>query len=140
MEFLKGIAGVGPRPLLAAYALSVTAWLGDAVLVCACSMALGVNLAPPAAIAIAVGAALGTALPAAGGYLGTYELGAVAMGSLVGTPPETILAIAVLAHVFAVVPVALLGTVAVVRMGVRFDATAIGRPSRTPSDTVAGRP
>jgi hypothetical protein len=140
VQFLEGIGGLGPRPLLGAYGLSVLAWFGDAALVWACGMALGVELGLPAAIAIAVGAALGTALPAAGGYLGTYELGAVAIGTLAGTPPDTILAIAVLAHVFAVVPVALLGVAAVVRMGVRFDATSIGRPGSTTTDARVGRP
>lgn len=140
VQFLDGIAGVGPRPLLAAFGLSLVAWMGDVALFWACGQALGVEVALPAAIAIAVGAALGTALPAAGGYLGTYELGAVAMGTLAGIPADTILAIAVLAHVFAVVPVALLGVAAVVRMGVRFDATAIGRPGPAGTNAPAGRP
>jgi hypothetical protein len=137
-QFLVGISGVGPRPLLSAYALSAVAWMGDVALVWACGQALDVGLSLPAAIAIAVGAALGTALPAASGYLGTYELGAVTIGSLAGTAPDTILAIAVVAHVLAVVPIALLGIVAVIRMGVRFQwsdphgaaEAAAARPAR----------
>jgi uncharacterized protein (TIRG00374 family) len=129
VHFLVGVAGVRARTSLAAFALSALAWLGDVLLVWACARAIGVDLALPAAVAIAVGAALGTALPAASGYLGTYELGAVALGSFAGVPPDTVLAVAVLAHVFAVLPMALVGVAAVARMGVRFEVPGRGQPA-----------
>jgi hypothetical protein len=126
-HLLAGIASIGLRASMATFALSALAWSGDVVLMWACARAIGVDLGLLAAVAIAVGAALGTAVPAASGYLGTYELGAVALGSLAGTAPETILAIAVVAHVLAVVPVALLGFITVSRTGWRITADALGR-------------
>ncbi len=116
-DFLRGLAGIGPRVAGIVLALSAIAWLGDIALMWASGRALGIELSAEAAIAIAVGAALGTAIPAASGYIGTYEIGAVAIGSLAGTPPETVLAIAVVAHVLAVVPVALLGAAVVAGTG-----------------------
>ncbi len=116
-DFLRGLGGIGPRAAATAITLSAIAWLGDIALMWAAARALGFELSAEATIAIAVGAALGTAIPAASGYIGTYEIGAVAIGSLAGTPPESILAIAVVAHVLAVVPVALLGAVVVAGTG-----------------------
>ena len=135
VQFLDGIGGVGVGASAAAFGLSVLAWMGDVAVVWACARALGLELPLAAVVAIAVGAALGTALPAAGGYLGTYELGAVALGTLAGIAPDTVLAIAVLAHVFAVLPVALLGLLAVARMGVRFEGPALDRTPGTPAGT-----
>lgn len=123
-HFLGGIAAVDRRSFAGALLLSAMAWLGDVTTFWACARALGVDLGLPAVATIAVGAALGTALPAASGYLGTYELGAVAIGSIAGTNPDSILAIAVLAHVVAVVPIALVGMVSAVRLGVRFTMPA----------------
>ena len=127
VQFFGAVGRIGARTSLLAYGLSVLAWMGDVGLVWICARALGFELSAPAAVAISLGAALGTALPAASGYLGTYELGAVALGTLVGTPSETVLAIAVLAHVFAIIPFALLGLVAVLSVGV----TAL-KPSTEP--------
>ena len=130
-QFLAGVSSLGLRAACAGLVLSGAAWAGDIAIIWACAQAIGVELAIPAAIAIAVGAVLGTALPASGGYVGTYELGAVALGSLAGVAPDTILAVAVLAHVLAVVPVALFGAIAAMRMGVSAHATSVGRPTVT---------
>jgi hypothetical protein len=77
----------------------------------------------PAAVAIGLGGALGTALPAAPGYLATYELGAVTLGSLAGVPRETVLPVAILTHVLGVTILAAAGGVALGRVSslVRLD-------------------
>ncbi len=122
-DFLAGIVGVGLRASSLALVLSAVAWFGDVALMWAAARSLGIDLPLSAAVAIAVGAALGTALPAASGYLGTYEVGAVALGSFAGTAPDTVLAIAIVAHVFAVVPVALLGAITVASSGLPLSRT-----------------
>ncbi|MCI0584768.1 MAG: flippase-like domain-containing protein [Chloroflexi bacterium] len=132
-DFLDSVAAVGLRASFMVVALSGLAWLGDVALMWAAGRALGIELGLAAAVAIAVGAALGTALPAAGGYIGTYEAGAVAVGVLAGTPPDAALAIAVVAHVLAVVPVALLGAVAVAWTGLPLDRTGEAAAGPSPA-------
>ena len=128
IQFLTSLAGIRPSTGAMAFGISVLAWSGDAVLFWSCARAVGVDLGPADAMAIAIGAALGTALPAASGYIGTYELGVVALASIVGVGSETALAIAVLAHFLAIVPMALVGLAYTVRTGVRW-----GLPGASPA-------
>jgi len=133
-EFLDAIARLPVHVMLGAIALSAVAWLGDSTLVWFVGRSLGIELPFTAAVAIGAGAALGTALPAAPGYLGTYELGAVAGGLAVGVPAESALAIALVLHVLVVIPISLAGAVAAIRMSVKLDVaqwTRAARPSPT---------
>ena len=106
---LGALSGRGRLSMLSALILSALAGMG----------AVGADLSLGAALAIAVGAALASALPAAGGYLGTYELGAVAFGGMAGVPSSTALAVALVSHAFAVLPLALAGVIVVLRGGLR---------------------
>ena len=137
VQFLESIGGVGIRAAVGSFALSLLAWMGDVTVVWACAQALGVHLPFAAVVPIAVGAALGTALPAASGYLGTYELGAVTFGTMTGTAPDTVLSIALLAHVLAVVPVACAGLVAALRMGVKLEMPTLDRQEAAASGAPA---
>ena len=139
-HFLSGVGGIGLRTATAGLAASALAWTGDIAVVWSCARAIGVDLSLAAATAIAVGAVLGTAVPAAGGYVGTYELGAVAFGSLAGTSSDTILAVALLSHVFAVIPMGLVGIAAMLRMGVRLDLRSASGTTWASADGGAGRP
>jgi len=132
-QFLASLAGIRLSVATLVFGLSAVAWIGDAVLFWSCARAVGVDLAPTNAMVIAIGAALGTALPAASGYVGTYELGVVTLASLVGIGSETALAVALLAHVLAIVPMTLLGLAYTVRTGVRWglsDASPAWRATR----------
>jgi uncharacterized protein (TIRG00374 family) len=122
-DFLGAVAAIPARVMGSAAALSILAWLGDATLVLLVARALGFELDPAAALAIGLGGALGTALPAAPGYLATYELGAVTLGSLAGVPADTVLPIALLTHLIGVGVLALAGAVALGRVSgsVRLD-------------------
>jgi glycosyltransferase 2 family protein len=123
-QFLRSVAAIPPRVIAGAAALSALAWLADTVLVLLVSRALQLEIPVAAAVAIGLGGALGTALPAAPGYLATYELGAVALGSLAGVPRETVLPLAILTHLIGVTVLAAAGAVALGRLGglVRLDA------------------
>jgi glycosyltransferase 2 family protein len=123
-QFLRSVAAIPPRVIAGAAALSALAWLADTMLVLLVSRALQLEIPVAAAVAIGLGGALGTALPAAPGYLATYELGAVALGSLAGVPRETVLPLAILTHLIGVTVLAAAGAVALGRLGglVRLDA------------------
>ena len=94
----------------------------------------GIAVSPGTAVLIAAGAAVGAALPAAAGYLGTYELGAVTMAAFAGVPADEALQIALLAHAIAVLPLAVVGLVAVVVMVI------VPRGPRATDDPSAVRP
>jgi uncharacterized protein (TIRG00374 family) len=114
--FLRAVAAIPLRVVGGAVALSVAAWLADTTIVLLVSRSLGIELGVPAALAIGLGGALGTALPAAPGYLATYELGAVALGSLAGVPRETVLPLAILTHLVGVTVLAVSGAFALGRV------------------------
>ena len=120
VRFLGAIAAAWLPALAAGYLLSVIAWLGDGLLVWACATSLGIPLSLPEAMAIGVGAALATILPSAGGYVGTYELGVLAAGSVFGVPAPELLSLALVAHLMAVVPLALIGAVVVAKVGLEW--------------------
>lgn len=114
-SFLHSVAAIPVTSAAGAAALSAVAWLADATLVLLVARALGIDIPVAAAVAIGLGGALGTALPAAPGYLATYELGAVGLGLLAGVPRETVLPIAILTHVVGVTALAAAGAVALGR-------------------------
>jgi uncharacterized membrane protein YbhN (UPF0104 family) len=97
--------------------LTGIAWVLDAVIVWLCAGALSTSLDPSAAMAIAAVAVLGTAIPSAPGYVGTYELAASAAGAAVGLSAETALALAVLVHAVTLVPLTVAGIVAAMTVG-----------------------
>lgn len=116
-HFLGALVAVSWRALLAAYALSVLAWLGDTVVVWSAGRGLDIALDPVQAMGIGIAAALSTALPSAGGYVGTYELAVVAVGVGLGIPAADALSLAIVSHVVAVVPPAVTGVVVLARSG-----------------------
>jgi len=125
--FLGAVAAMPPSVIGAAAALSAVAWLADTTLVLLVSRALGLDIPVPAAVLIGLGGALGTALPAAPGYLATYELGAVALGTLAGVPRETVLPVAILTHLVGVIVLAAAGAIALGRVSglVRLDSLSV---------------
>lgn len=114
--FLAAVAAIRGPVLVRAAGLSAAAWLGDAMLVLLVGQALGLNIAPAGAVAIGLGGSLGTALPAAPGYLATYELGAVTLGAFASVARETVLPVAVLTHLVGVLVLAAAGAVALGRL------------------------
>jgi len=134
--FLGSVAAIRLPVLAGAAALSAVAWLGDSVLVLLVSRALGLDISFPAAVAIGLGGSLGTALPAAPGYLATYELGAVTLGGFAGVPRETVLPLAIVTHLVGVTVLAVAGAIALGRLGglVRLDALMGANRLTTASD------
>lgn len=120
-RFLAAMDGRGRRRALAgAGGLSVIAWLLDGVTYWAVAQSLGVDLSPAGAMFVAGITVLGTAIPSAPGYIGTFELAASAAARSLGIPPDQALAFALLVHALTVLPLALGGAASLVWIGVRF--------------------
>ena len=117
LSIANAIAGIPRSALGLAVVISLIAWALDAAIfwLVAWSLDLGLNYAQ----AFLVGAVtvLGTAVPSAPGYVGTFEAAAVAAAVAFGVPSADALAFAALAHVMSTLPVALLGAILVVRLG-----------------------
>ena len=111
---LTGALYPGRGVVVAAGALSVVAWLLDAALYLAAAASLGIALNVGTAVIIDAAGALATALPAAPGYVGTYDLAAAAVGAGLGLEPATAVALAAVVHAMALVPIALAGAAALV--------------------------
>ncbi len=115
-RFLRAFAAARPRVIVRAWLLSLLAWSCDALVIWLCAQALGIDVSLGTASLIAAGAAVGAALPAAAGYIGTYELGAMTMAAFAGVPADQALQITLLAHAVSMVPLAFVGLLAVVVM------------------------
>lgn len=101
MERFGAIIGGRDRGpvMLAAVAYSAAAWLLDGLIFLALGRSLGIDLGYAEALVVSAVTVLSTAIPAAPGFVGTFELAGVAGAAAVGVPPTEGLALAVLAHV-----------------------------------------
>jgi len=108
-SFLEAASAIPPAVAGAAAGLSLVAWFADTAIVLLVARSLALDIPLAGAVAIGLGGALGTALPAAPGYLATYELGAVTLAAIVGVPEATALPVAILVHVVGVTVLAAAG-------------------------------
>ncbi len=113
-HLLAGALYPGRGVIMSAGALSLVAWMLDAGLYLAAAASLGITLQLGTAVIIGAAGALATVLPAAPGYVGTYDLAAAAVGAGLGLDPATAVALAAVVHVVALVPIALAGAAALV--------------------------
>ena len=124
-RFAASVGGPGRRRAIAISAgVSIGAWLLDAVSFWLAARAVGVELAYPAALLIAGFTVLGTAVPSAPGYVGTFELAAAAAAGALGVPSAAALAMAVVAHVMTLAPMALGGAASLPIVGTSLAAAA----------------
>lgn len=130
VRLAAALTALDVRVLGRAYLLSLLAWVCDGAVIGLCAAALGIQLSPGVAMLLATGAALGVALPAASGYLGTYELGILTMASFVGLPSDQAIQVALLAHAMAIVPLAVIGLVALAVMTVNPVAARAPEPEQ----------
>ena len=131
-DFARGVDRPSrSRVMLVAVIISWACWMLDALTFSLVAASLGVSINPMAALLIAAVAVLGTALPSAPGYVGTFELAAATTAQTLGVAAAPALALAVLAHLLMVVPVAVAGALSLVAMDVNLgrlarDATRAG--------------
>lgn len=121
-----------PGTVAAAIALCLLAWVLDAAVYLLAGRALGIDLPIHGAIVISAVAALSTAIPSAPGFIGTLELAISTAAQAFGVEPAAALALALVVHAVALVPVALAGVVAAVVVG--RDGSLAGIGERIESD------
>jgi uncharacterized protein (TIRG00374 family) len=122
--------------VLIATVLTIGAWLLDAGVIWCVGRSIGIDLPPAGAMLVSVVAVLSTAIPTAPGYVGTFELAAVAAVGISGVTGETALAFAILAHVVAVLPLSIAGAVSLWLAGAP-SLTDLGSGSPAPTSASA---
>jgi uncharacterized membrane protein YbhN (UPF0104 family) len=115
---MAGALNPGRGVITLAGALSLLVWVLEGGMYLAAAAALGIPLQPGTAVIIAAAGALATALPAAPGYVGTYDLAAAAVGAGLGLELTEAVALAAVVHVVALVPIAVAGAAALIREAV----------------------
>ncbi|MEX1336446.1 MAG: lysylphosphatidylglycerol synthase transmembrane domain-containing protein [Candidatus Limnocylindrales bacterium] len=105
-----------PR-LVGAIGVSFLAWVVDASIFYFVGLALGIELGLAQAALIGAVAVLATAIPAAPGYVGTFELAATSTAVALGIPREEALAMAVMVHMVTLIPVAVAGAIVLLTSG-----------------------
>jgi hypothetical protein len=133
-RLLVAFGAVQARVLAGAWGIGLATWAFDALLMFGCALALGIPVSPWLAVLLSAGAALGAALPAAAGALGTYELGAVAAAAALGVSPDAALQVALLAHLVAFAAIAGLGVVGGLVVVVRPSMAQVGGRPSSPAD------
>lgn len=88
-----------------AIGLSAVCWGLEAINFYLVALALGIDLSPGGALLIAGFTVLSTAIPAAPGYLGTFELAATSVAGVLGIAPAPALAFALAAHATTFLPI-----------------------------------
>jgi uncharacterized membrane protein YbhN (UPF0104 family) len=127
LESFAQFAGRQPPVTIAvAAALSCVAWGLDAAIFFLVGQSLGLGLGYPTALLIGAVTVLGTAIPSAPAYIGTFELAAVAAGGALGLPSDRALALAVASHAITSVPIAVAGALSLAGMSLGLSAVVRG--------------
>lgn len=124
-RIVEGVRGVvrgaqvadRPRTVAAAFGISLVAWVLDAAIFLLAGRALGIEIPVHGAIVISAVAALSTAVPSAPGFIGTLELAISTVAQAFGVEPAASLALAIVVHAVALIPVSLAGVVAAATIG-----------------------
>jgi uncharacterized protein (TIRG00374 family) len=118
MEFLHGMKGIThSRGLLPVSLLSLACWVIHGMYFFLMFKALDIELSFSAALVLQMVIGLGVILPAAPGYVGTFEYFTVLGLSLFGIGHEAAFAYALLAHICQFVPVSAVGLFFALRKG-----------------------
>ena len=124
-RFAESLGGPSRRPvIMAAVGLSGIAWLLDATSFWLAATSVDSGLDYPAAMLVDGVTVLGTAVPSAPGYVGTFELAGAGMAGALGVRPAPAFALALLAHVMTLVPLAIGGSISLIAMGARLGDVA----------------
>ena len=107
------------RVMVTSVLLSVGSWSFTVLAFASAAQAVGVEPTMGQAALLAAGTNLATAVPAAPGYVGTFELAAVAIGASVGLSREAVLASAILVHAATLLLTSVGGALALVLAGRR---------------------
>ena len=130
-RFVTTLGGHSRRgALLAAFAVSVATWLLDATSFWLAGRSVGVDLPYSAAMIVSAISVLGTAVPSAPGYVGTFELAAAGTAGALGIPSSEALALAVVVHTMTLIPLALAGAASLISINVKLGDVARAAEAR----------
>ncbi|MDQ6694324.1 MAG: flippase-like domain-containing protein [Chloroflexota bacterium] len=118
-QALQGLAplsrpGIGLQ--LALWSLAI--WVINAVAIWMLLFAFNFRVSFVVALVLTIATNLSMGVPAAPGYIGTFELAVVAVMVALGLPKETSQTFAIMYHFIGLVPVAIIGVLALVSQGV----------------------
>jgi uncharacterized membrane protein YbhN (UPF0104 family) len=124
VSFGEGAGGDGRLAFLLAVLLSTVTWGFVAATYWLLARSIGIEISWSGAMLVAAIATLGTAIPSAPAYIGTFEVAAVVAAGALGIGADQALALALLAHAITTVPFALAGGAAVLWLSVSLDVVA----------------
>jgi glycosyltransferase 2 family protein len=107
------------RVMAISLALTLGSWSCSVLAFAAAAQSVGIEPTMGQAALLAAGVNLATAVPAAPGYVGTFELAAVTIAASVGIDREPALAFAVLVHAFSLLITSIGGVAALLAGGRR---------------------
>jgi uncharacterized protein (TIRG00374 family) len=129
----EGLAVAGkPGTLLGAVAFSAIAWTASILTFLAAGQAIGVELTLAQGALVCSGVALATIVPSGPGYVGTFELTAVAIMTTFGIDPDSAFALALLAHAVNLLVTSVGGVIAAVKLDI---GLGTGSADAGPADT-----
>jgi uncharacterized protein (TIRG00374 family) len=118
---LKGLAPLAnPSIALRVGLWSLATWLVNSVTIYLEMLAFNIDTTPVVAVVLVVATNLSMAIPAAPGYIGTFEAAVVGVLVALGQPLDTSQAFAIIYHFVGLVPVAVIGVIAAIQQGVNF--------------------
>ena len=124
---LEGLAPLGkPRIALRLGLWSLATWLVNTVTVYLMLLAFNIEVTPIVAAVLVVGTNLSMAVPAAPGYVGTFEAAVVGVLVALGQPKDVSQSFAIIYHFVGLVPVALIGLIVAIQQGINFAALRTG--------------
>lgn len=122
---LLGVAGVrSPAVATPTVLLTVAAFVTAVAMFAVVADAAGAELTLPQSALVMGGLALSTSIPAGPSSVGTYEFVGLTILTTLGLAPEPALAVVVIVHLVATLPVALAGLVAAWHLHFRFSEIA----------------
>ncbi len=139
------LAGLAPlangRTAVQVLGWSLGTWGINVVTVWVMLLAFNLELSVPVAAVLVVVTNLTMAIPAAPGYVGTFEAAVVALlNGALGVPLDVSQGFALFYHFVGLVPVALMGVIAAVSQGVNFGALERAEEEAEASSRAPGEP
>lgn len=135
-SFAGGLAAVRSLSQMAALILlTALTWVIDAALVWSVANALGAPLTPWIGAVVAAVLGLGLMIPAAPGYVGSYEFFSVATLKMVGVGAEIATALTVTMHAGVLLMTTLFGVASLAASGIRWSRDVLGADSVAPENS-----
>jgi uncharacterized membrane protein YbhN (UPF0104 family) len=120
ISLAEGLSAIGSLDrMLVLVAATAVVWALEAAFIWAMAAAVGVPLSIAGGALVAAVLGLGLMIPAAPGYVGTYEFFAVAVLSLFGASRESALALTLVMHAWVLLFTTGMGLAALAASGVR---------------------